>query len=124
MYQTTFKNTRSDFGSEQLRTDRDNEYLVVSRVTGLIQAALDATDRNKKIYAAQINNELWIFLADSLISPGNALPDDLKANLLSLAIFSTRHGQRVMLENASLEPLLYINRHIMKGLRDRAQSSD
>ena len=116
-----FRKSRVEFGSDYVRTDRDNEYMVVSRVTRLLQNAVDSGDRLAEIRAAHSNNELWIALAADLASPGNALPDKLKASLISLAMFSIRHGRKVLNENASVGPLLEINMRIMKGLRGEVQ---
>ena len=116
-----FRKPRIEFGSDHVRTDRDNEYMVVSRVTRLLQDAVDSGDRFAEIRATHANNELWIALAADLASPGNALPDQLKASLISLAMFSIRHGHKVLAENASIAPLLEINIRIMKGLRGEVQ---
>lgn len=116
-----FRNTRFQFGADHMRSDRDNEYMIVSRVTRLLQGALETGDVNDIIRAGHANTELWIALASDLASSGNTLPDQLKANLISLAIFSIKHGHRVLSEDASLQPLLDINLHIMKGLRGEVQ---
>jgi flagellar protein FlaF len=116
-----FRNTQFQFGAEHMRTDRDNEYMVFSRVIRLLQSALESGNVNDIIRATHANTELWIALASDLASQGNELPDQLKANLISLAIFSIKHGHRVMSEDAPLQPLLDINLHIMKGLRGEVQ---
>lgn len=115
-----FRKVRYQFGSNHIRTDRDNEYLAVSRVTRMLQSAQESGNGNETIRATHANSELWIALAADLATTGNMLPDQLKANLISLAIFSIKHGHRVLHEDASLEPLLDINLHIMKGLRGEA----
>ena len=121
MNSAPFRKSRAEFGSDYVRTDRDNEYMVVSRVTRLLQNAVDSGDRWSEIHATHSNNELWTALAADLASPGNALPDQLKANLISLAMFSMRDGDLVLVENASIAPLLEINIRIMKGLRGEVQ---
>lgn len=121
MNSASFLKPRAQFGSDYVRTDRDNEYTVVSRVTRLLQNALDSGDDLAAIRATHANNELWIALAADLASPGNALPDELKAGLISLAMFSIRHGHKVLAENASIDPLIDINMQIMKGLRGEVQ---
>ena len=121
MNSAQFRKPRAEFGSDYVRTDRDNEYMVVSRVTRLLQNAVDSGDRWSEIHATHSKNELWTALAADLASPGNALPDQLKANLISLAMFSIRHGHKVLVENASIAPLLDINIRIMKGLRGEVQ---
>lgn len=107
------------FGSDYIRTDRDNEYLIVSRVTHLLQNALEKGDRLAEIKAVHTNTELWIAFATDISSTENKLPHKLKIDLLSLAVFSIRHGHNVLSKNASIEPLLDINRQIMKGLRGK-----
>lgn len=56
-------------------------------------------------------------LASDLAHPDNALPDDVKAGLLSLAFFSLRHGQKVMAGKATMKVLIDINMSVMRGLR-------
>lgn len=121
MNSAQFRQPRAEFGSDYVRTDRDNEYTVVSRVTRQLQSAVDSGDRWAEIRATHLNNELWTALAADLASPGNALPDQLKANLISLAMFSIRHGHQVLAENAPISPLVEINMRIMKGLRGEVQ---
>jgi flagellar protein FlaF len=117
----SFRKSQAEFGADYVRTDRDNEYMVVSRVTRMLQNARDHGDQFAIIRAVHTNTELWTALAADLASPGNALPDQLKAGLISLAIFSVQHGRKVMADNASIEPLLEINMRIMKGLRGEVQ---
>lgn len=69
------------------------------------------------ISAVARNNELWILLASDLAHPDNALPDDVKAGLLSLAFFSLRHGQKAMAGKATMKVLIDINMSVMRGLR-------
>ena len=65
------------------------------------------------------NYFLWSELAADLASPGNELPEQLKGQLLSLAMFSIRHGNRVLAGHGDVSALIDINLNIMKGLRGR-----
>ena len=103
------------FGSEQVRTARGMEYDAFSRVTRQLQRALARQD--SPAVAAGANAQLWTVLASDLAEEDNALPAELRAGLLSLAIFSLRHGRAVMAQGASPQPLIDINLHVMKGLR-------
>ena len=49
-------------------------------------------------------------------STGNGLPEALRAQVMSVAIWVTRHSSNVLRENASIEPLIDVNRTIMEGL--------
>lgn len=107
----------NSYGANTLRSARDIEYDMFSRVTRMLRKASESDCRPKEIDAVHKNNELWTILAVDLSDPKNALPDDVKIGLLSLARFSVRHGRCVMSGHASTEPLVEINMSIMKGLR-------
>ncbi|MFV0384687.1 flagellar biosynthesis regulator FlaF [Paracoccus sp. (in: a-proteobacteria)] len=104
------------YGARALRSDRDTEYDVFSRVTRMMRQAgpMGGAD---EILAVHKNTELWTILAADLAETGNALPDEVKAGLLSLANFSIRHGRAVMSGKATIQPLIDINLSVMKGLR-------
>lgn len=104
------------FGYQQIRTDRDNEYEAFSRVTRELQHA-QLNGGNQRYAAIERNLRLWTVLASDLSEPSNQLPDELKAGLLSLAIFSLRQGYHLLQNDDDLESLIFINKKIMSGLR-------
>lgn len=108
------------YASNAVRTDKDNEYGAFARVTQMLRHAHDGGQMRDRIAAAHKNNDLWTALAADLTHPGNSLPDPLKAGLLSLAMFSIRHGHAVMRGAATTEALIDVNLAIMKGLRHEA----
>lgn len=97
---------------------RDIEYRVFAFVTaGLQDAASPDTLFSTRLKAVHDNRELWQTLACDLADDGNMLPTDLKAKLISLAIWVTRETSRVTTEGTSLEALINVNKSIMQGLR-------
>lgn len=104
-----------------VRTHRDAEYDVLSRVTRLLRQAELSGNRSETIAAVDKNNQLWTLWATDLADPGNGLPADLKAGLLSLAGFGLRQGHAVLARGANLRPLIDINLSIMKGLRGEVE---
>lgn len=108
------------YGSNVVRTARDAEYEVISRVTHLLRRAADGGFGPDLIAAVHKNNELWTILAADLASPGNALPDEVKAGLLSLAAFSLRQGHQALAGSAQVDPLVDVNIALMRGLRHEA----
>ncbi len=112
----TFRHHAPHFMSEHIQTERDIEYDAFSRVSHALQNA--QPDSTALTAAVHMNTELWTLLANDLASPGNELPDQLKARLISLAIFSIRHGYRTLAGDASVGILIEINRSIMAGLRN------
>ncbi len=69
--------------------------------------ALDALSRNQK---------LWGELMFDCAYKDNPLPAQLKAGIISLAIFVDRHTPLVISGEKAIEPLLEINRSIIRGL--------
>ena len=68
------------------------------------------------IDACFLNHQLWSALLADLALPQNALPDDLKARLISLALWVMRYTPGVMQGTASLDPLISVNRNVLDGL--------
>jgi flagellar protein FlaF len=102
-----------------IRTERDTEYQVFAQVTHRLKA-LDETDKSKFPQIAQAvfdNQRLWGILAEDLMEDGNALPIELRAQIISLAEFVRRHSLAVLGGRASVAALIDINTAIMKGLR-------
>mgnify|MGYP003116923272 CR=1 FL=1 len=103
-------------------TDRGIEYQVFARIT----AALAAADRKGKTGFADLaqalheNRQLWDAVAIDLVDDGNALQADLRAGLLSLAIFVRQHGEKVLHGEASVQAIVDVNQAIMNGLRGMA----
>lgn len=109
--------SENGYGANVVRTTRDAEYDVISRVTRLLRQS-DRTGKSPEtIMAVHKNNELWTILAADLADPANALPDETKAGLLSLAGFSLKRGHAVLAGEASTDILIEINMSVLKGLR-------
>lgn len=106
--------------ANMMRPARDVEYDAFSRVTSMLRQAEPQGHTPETIGAVHKNNQLWTILAADLAESGNALPDEVKAGLLSLAGFSIRHGHEVMAGNATTEALIEVNLSVMKGLRGEA----
>jgi len=62
------------------------------------------------------NQRVWMALRNDLVEAGNALSPDLKAGLISLAIWVDSHTHGVMKGENKIKPLLDINRSIVRGL--------
>ena len=109
------------FETQDLRSPKDIEYREFARVTSMLRSAVDSGSQADLINSALMNNKLWTFLAADLANPHNGLPDPVKAGLLSLAAFSIKHGNLLMLGKGDATVLLDINKMIMKGLRSGGQ---
>ena len=113
-------------------TPRQIERRILSRVTGQLAARAEAYDRaESKLDRGAIladglrddlatNQKFWHELQFDLAQPGNGLPAELRAGLISLALFVDRQTSAVMGGNAGVGALVEINRSIVAGLAGQA----
>ncbi len=104
-------------------TPRETEILAF----GLCNDRLaEAGTPRARIEALHRTQQLWAVLVKDLQSPGNALPGNLKQQLLSLGIWAMMYCTRAILEALPVQPLIDVNRNMIGGLRaqpDAAKSS-
>ncbi|MGF1457273.1 MAG: flagellar biosynthesis regulator FlaF [Alphaproteobacteria bacterium] len=101
-------------------TPRDTEYRLFGQVTGALMAAKDLkpTDRDL-VEALDKNRRVWSAMALDCSSDGNALPEAVRAQIISLSLWVSRYTSDVMRKKAPVDPLIDINRTIMEGLSSR-----
>ena len=99
-------------------TPRQTEYRLFAEVTrALMEAAKrDPDDLSGRIDALDWNRRMWSALGVACSDPQNALPAELRASIISLSISVSRHTSEVIRRKAGVEPLIEINRIIMRGL--------
>jgi flagellar protein FlaF len=103
----------------QTETSRETEYRLFGQVTrALIEAAqLDVSDIRGRIDALDWNRRLWATLASDCAGEGNALPEALRAQIISIGIWVARYTSDVMRKGEKIQPLIDVNRAIMQGLQ-------
>ena len=96
---------------------REVEYLLFQRINRALMSA-GAEDRKSKnfIDALENNRTLWKTLRTDLESESNWLAEDLKAKLISLALWVERHSDLVIESRGDVGSLIAVNQTIMKGL--------
>lgn len=97
---------------------REMEYRLFGQVTrSLMDAAkLPDAEVGKRMEALDWNRQLWTALASNCADEENQMPDQLRASIISLAIWVDKHTRLVMRKEDEIEPLIEINRMIMQGL--------
>ncbi len=99
------------------RTSRATEYAAFQKVTArLVRAARKEAPIRERAEAVHDNRRLWTVLAADLASDLNALPDPLRAQLISLAAFSLQQSARALRDPSALPPLIEVNTAVMRGL--------
>jgi flagellar protein FlaF len=101
---------------------RDLEIRAISHITrNLIEANKPGTDALARTRALNGNIRLWSLLMQDLNSPGNALPDAIKARYISLGLFARRNSLRAIQNNTDLAPLIRINTDVLEALDRQRQ---
>ena len=97
---------------------RETEYRLFAQVTlALLEAAKCAPeDVRGRIDALDWNRRVWAVMGDECADPGNSLPKPLRASIISLSIWVSKHTSAVIRREEEIEPLIEVNRMIMQGL--------
>ena len=97
---------------------REMEYRLFGQVTrALIHAStLDPSEIAARIDALDWNRRLWSALATDCSDRDNAMNPALKAQIISISLFVSRHSSAVMRGEDDFEALIDINKMIMQGL--------
>jgi len=97
---------------------REAEYRLFGQVTRALMAAaeLDPSDLRGRVDALDWNRRMWTALASDCAEAGNSLPDALRAGIISLSIWVSKHTSAVIRREDEIEPLIEVNRMIMQGL--------
>src|SRR5438309_406328 len=100
---------------ETTETPRELERRAFSTVIGKL---VDAQKQGGRplIEACYLNNQLWGALLRDLAHPDNRLSDELKARLISIALWVQRHTPEAMRDPAAADALISVNRSILEGL--------
>ena len=80
--------------------------------------SLDTERTGSAIKGLRYTHSLWTILQAELLNPGNALPENLKSDLLSLSAFVDKEIARALSDPAPrrLKMLSDINRNLATGL--------
>ena len=109
----------------RVESPRELEYRLFAQVTlALMEASrADPDDLAVRIDALDWNRRVWTVLADDCANPGNQLPKPLRASIISLALWVSRHTSAVIRRQEHFEPLIEVNRLIMQGLQPAPSSA-
>ena len=97
---------------------RDIEQRVFQQANGRLMAVRDNPDAPMVELAEAIyyNSRVWTTLAVDVFSDCNTLPDDLRGQLASLALFAQKTGRAVLRKEATVDVLIDLNKAIISGL--------
>ncbi|MFN8734837.1 MAG: flagellar biosynthesis regulator FlaF [Hyphomonadaceae bacterium] len=108
---------------QRVETPRELEYRLFGQVT---RALIDIQDLPRHEIARRMdaldwNRRVWSFMAADCGNPDNALPENLRASIISLSLWVSRYSSEVMHKGEDVEPLIDVNRSIMQGLASQIE---
>jgi flagellar protein FlaF len=100
-------------------TPREAEYRLMSQITGeMIQARDTGLSGAALMPALWRNREAWHAFSTACGAPGNQLPDQLRASIISIALWVERHTSEVVTGRDSIDDLITVNRSVIEGLHE------
>ena len=96
---------------------RDTEHRLMGQITGEMIVARDA-HRGGAALAETLhrNREMWNLFSADCAATGNGLPGELRASIISIALWVDRYSSEVMAGREQIDDLIDVNRTIMEGL--------
>ena len=109
----------AEIAVEDREAGRRREREAMSRVIAkLEQAANEQASRHEVVDALDLLDALWSIFLDDLARDGNALPEELRARLISIGLWITRTSMEIRIAGqGSLDALIEVNSAIRDGLR-------
>lgn len=96
---------------------RNTEFRLVSQITGAMIAAQDAGLQGAALMATlHRNREMWAAFSSACAAPGNELPPQLRAGIISLALWVDRYTSDVVTGREAIDELIGVNRMLLEGL--------
>lgn len=105
----------------QSMTPREVEAMAFSKAAQMLgEAQKSASDRSRFTQALRFNHLLWTIMQADITDPANKLPNEIKANIMSLSIFVDKQTTKALrgLNPDDLEILISINQNLAMGLRE------
>jgi flagellar biosynthesis activator protein FlaF len=99
-------------------TPRAAEFRLLSEITGEMMDAEAAGLKGAMLmHPLHRNREMWNVFATDCSAPGNGLPNELRAQIISIGLWVERFTSDVVAGREPIAELITVNRTIMEGLR-------
>ncbi|MGP1275430.1 MAG: flagellar biosynthesis regulator FlaF [Caulobacterales bacterium] len=102
---------------------RSTEYRLFGQVTRALLSARECgpMQLSQRADALDWNRRMWTAFAADCSSEDNALPESLRAAIISLSLFVSRQTSEAIRDDDAIDTLVEINRTIMQGLAPQGQ---
>ncbi|WP_072370939.1 flagellar biosynthesis regulator FlaF [Hyphomicrobium sp. NDB2Meth4] len=115
MYQFPYADTMES--SPQLARERERQ--VFERCLELFRAAEEkGAGSREAIEALTFCQRVWATLLEDLASPENALPKELRAEIISIGLWAVRESESIRLgKSKDFKPLIEVTTALYEGLK-------
>jgi flagellar biosynthesis activator protein FlaF len=115
MYQFSY----AEVQSESVADARDRERQLVSRSVDMLIDARDLGPQSREtVEALHFLNRVWTHFVEDLASPENALPKELRANLISIGLWLLREAEEVRQGRSdNIDGLIEVSQIIRDGMQ-------
>jgi flagellar protein FlaF len=115
MYQFSY----AEIQSESVADAKDREKQLLTRsVDMLVEARQKGLQSREAIEALLFMNRIWTHFIEDLGNPENALPKELRANLISIGLWLLREGEEVRQGRSdNVEGLIEVSQIIRDGMQ-------
>ena len=115
MYQFSY----ADIQTDSVADAKDRERQLLSRsIDMLTRASAAGTQSMEAIEAIHFMNRVWTSFVEDLGSADNALPKELRANLISIGLWILREGEEVRQgRSENFEGLIEVSQIIRDGIQ-------
>lgn len=109
---------------QRTETPAEVEYRLFSQVTRSLVAVEDAKATDQAlINALDWNRRMWSTLSADCSVKGNGLPNELRASIISLSMWVSKHSSAISRGEETVSDLIQVNKTIMEGLSLQIQNS-
>ena len=121
------KNKVGAYAQQQKRnlTPREVEAMAFTKAALMLEDAKKSINNIEEYSKAlRFNHLLWTIIQADLTEPDNNLPNEIKANVMSLSIFVDKQTTKALRSSnaGDLDVLININRNLAAGLRTTPQT--
>jgi flagellar protein FlaF len=115
MYQFSYADIQTDSVADAKNRERQ---LLTRSIDMLVAARAVGSDSMEAIEALHFMNRVWTSLVEDLGSPENALPKELRANLISIGLWLLREAEDVRQGRSdNFDGLIEVSQIIRDGIQ-------
>ncbi|MBB5043788.1 flagellar biosynthesis regulator FlaF [Shinella fusca] len=114
MYQFSY----AEIMEEGVAVSKDRERQVLERSIALLKAAMESDGGKATVEAVYFTRRVWIRFIEDLGDPENELEDELRANLISIAIWILKEIEKIRKrESTNFQGIIDITTIIKDGIK-------